>query len=155
MVRLRNAVMAMALGAGVMGCSFAHYSLFHCDTCDDFPTPAYGPGYSMAPGTYTGPPIQNSLESNRPASSTPSSGINPSAAEPSASTPPATSPTPPPPPAASPRQGVGARQPAAGAAGSSTTVATGAEPALPPLPYYPRNDVLVPVATSGGGESRR
>ena len=26
MVRLRNVVMAVALGAGVMGCSFSHYS---------------------------------------------------------------------------------------------------------------------------------
>ncbi len=58
MVRLRNAVMAIALGTGVMGCALsqshvAHYSIWHCDECDDFPTPAYGPGYSMMPGTYT------------------------------------------------------------------------------------------------------
>ena len=42
MVRLRNAVMAVALGTGVMGCGFsqsniAHYSIWHCDECDDFP----------------------------------------------------------------------------------------------------------------------
>lgn len=61
MVRLRNAVMACVLASGMMGCSVFHgdgnwvgrWSLFHCDTCDDFPAPAYGPGYSLAPGTYT------------------------------------------------------------------------------------------------------
>ena len=56
MVKLRNAVMAVALGTGVMGCSFAHWSIYHCDDCDDFPMPAQGSGNSMMPGTYTGPP---------------------------------------------------------------------------------------------------
>ena len=65
MVRLRNAVMAVALGTGAMGCRpsqshVAHYSIWHCDECDDFPTPAYGPGYSMMPGTYTGAPARES-----------------------------------------------------------------------------------------------
>ena len=65
MVRLRHAVMAVALGTGAMGCALtqspshvAHYSIWHCDECDDFPTPAYGPGYSMMPGSYTRPPAQ-------------------------------------------------------------------------------------------------
>ena len=62
MVRLRNAVMVFVLATGLTGCSsghwpsIAHWSIWHCDSCDDFPTPAYGPGYSMMPGTYTGPP---------------------------------------------------------------------------------------------------
>ena len=35
MLRLRNAVMAVAMGMGVMGCAFsssnvAHYSIWHC-----------------------------------------------------------------------------------------------------------------------------
>ncbi len=42
MMKLRNAVMAVALGTGVMGCSFAHWSIYHCDECDDFPMPAQG-----------------------------------------------------------------------------------------------------------------
>ncbi len=59
MVRLRNVVMAVALGTGAMGCALsqshvARYSIWHCDECDDFPTPTYGPGNSMMPGTYTG-----------------------------------------------------------------------------------------------------
>ena len=67
MVRLRNAAMAVALGTSVVGCALtgsspshvAHYSIWHCDECDDFPTPAYGPGYSMVPGSYTQPPAAN------------------------------------------------------------------------------------------------
>jgi len=159
MVRLRNALMAMALGTGVMGCyssHFAHYSPFHCDECDDFPTPAYGPGYSMMPGTYTGPGGRDSLESNRPATSTPSSGSNPSATQPGASsTSPASAPTPPAPPAAIPGQGASARPPAAGATGSPSTVVTGAEPNLPILPYSARNRLPVSVTTSEDGGSRR
>jgi len=109
MARLRNAMMAVALSAGVTGCSFSHLSLFHCDACDDFPTPAYGPGFSMMPGTYTGPPVRGSLDPNRPSISTPSSGTNPSSEAPEAPLAPTTSPTPPLPPAATPGQGAGAR----------------------------------------------
>ena len=78
MVGLRNAMMAVVLSTGIMGCSFSHFSLFHCDECDDFPTPAYGPGYSMVPGTYTGPPARDSLEATRPSISATSSASNPS-----------------------------------------------------------------------------
>ena len=81
MVRLRNAVMAVALGTGVMGCTLsgsqtriAHYSIWHCDECDDFPTPAYGPGYSMMPGSYTRPPAQGSVEPKQPANGATDSG---------------------------------------------------------------------------------
>lgn len=56
MVRLRNVVMVFVLATGLAGCSFAHWSPFHCDSCDDFPMPAYGANYSMTPGSYTGPP---------------------------------------------------------------------------------------------------
>jgi hypothetical protein len=63
MVRLRNLLTALTLATGMMGCShthdYAHWSIFHCSACDDFPMPAYGPGYSMMPGTYAGPPAQN------------------------------------------------------------------------------------------------
>jgi len=154
MMRLRNAVMAVVLGTGMMGCTFSHYSVFHCDECDDFPMPAYGPGYSMMPGTYTGPAARGSLEPDRPASSAPASGSNPAAAQPAASSRPATSPTPPTPPAATPGQGADARQPAAGATNFPTTAVTRAEPDLPPLPSSARSDLTVPVAASGGGELR-
>ncbi len=65
MVRLRNALLAVTLAAGLVGCAnihvgdYAHWSLFHCSECDDFPTPAYGPNGSMMPGSYTGPPAQS------------------------------------------------------------------------------------------------
>ena len=65
MVRLRNAIGIIAMAAGVCGCAqdhqlykatgYHHWSVFHCGECDDFPTPAYGPNYSMAPGSYSGP----------------------------------------------------------------------------------------------------
>ena len=74
MARLRNAVMAVALGAGVMGCSFAHWSIYHCDECDDFPMPAQGVTNSMMPGTYTGPPPKDMTGASSPAASAPSSG---------------------------------------------------------------------------------
>jgi hypothetical protein len=92
MVRLRNVVMGIVLCTGLAGCSFAHWSIWHCDTCDDFPTPAYGPGYSMMPGTYTGPPTLNSSGSGGPAGSTPPAA---GAAAPAAPAATATPPTPP------------------------------------------------------------
>ena len=51
MVRLRDAVMAVALATGGVGCAT------FCDECDDFPMPGGPGGYSMMPGTYTGPPL--------------------------------------------------------------------------------------------------
>ena len=112
MVRLRNAVMAFVLATGMTGCSalhgegnwFGHWSPWHCDTCDDFPAPAYGPNYSLAPGSYTGPLASGSgtTESGEPAASTPPAGAAPGA------TPPATITTPPTPPNAAPGPGAGA-----------------------------------------------
>ena len=116
MLRLRNAVMAVAMGMGVMGCSspsnIGHYSIWHCSECDDFPTPAYGPGYSMMPGTYTGPTARDSAGSNQPSTAspnqpstaTPNSGsAPPPQQQPDGAAPaPSTTITPPTPPAASP-----------------------------------------------------
>src|SRR5271156_1379581 len=95
MVRLRNAVMAVALGTGVMGCALsqsnvAHYSIWHCDECDDFPTPAYGPGNSMMPGTYTGAAPRDRLESNQPTTGAPDQSSVPGSQQPGTSVPPAT-----------------------------------------------------------------
>jgi hypothetical protein len=106
MVRLRNALMAVILATGVIGCSHGHWSIFRCSECDDFPMPSYGPGYSMMPGSYAGPPPQSAPSASRtmiPPSSnlSPSTGEPPAATTPPATTPPATSaPTPPAPPAA-------------------------------------------------------
>jgi hypothetical protein len=88
MVKLRNAVMAVALGTGVMGCSFAHWSIYHCDECDDFPMPSQDVTKSMMPGTYTGPPPKDMTGATQPAASAPSSGAAP-ATDPFTTTPPA------------------------------------------------------------------
>ena len=84
MVKLRNTVMAVALGTGVMGCSFAHWpiahwSIYHCDECDDFPVPAQSAADAMMPGTYTGPPPRDSTGASPSAISAPSSGAVPPA----------------------------------------------------------------------------
>jgi hypothetical protein len=126
MVRLRNAVMAVALGTGAMGCAFsqpnlAHFSIWHCDECDDFPMPAQGSGDSMMPGTYTGPPARDRPESTQP---TNSGGVGsvPPPQQPADPTPPATT-TPPTPPAALPGQEAAPRPDAAGPAGVPGAVA--------------------------------
>ncbi len=134
MVRVRHAVMAVALGTGAMGCALtqspsnvAHYSIWHCDECDDFPTPAYGPGYSMMPGTYTRPPSQNSPGPTAATNGTGDAGAVPPPQQTPAS-------TPPPPPAATP-PGLGANAGAGAASG------------LPLLPTGMSGDrQVVPVA---------
>lgn len=149
MVRLRNALMAVALGTGVTGCAFsqsnvAHYSIWHCDECDDFPVPAYGSGDTMMPGTYTGAPPRDRPESSQPVNSGPDSSSVPRTQQPNASTVPATI-TPPTPPVASP--GLGAvTSPPPGAAGLSSAAATSAESNLPPLPATSQNTLLIPAA---------
>ena len=98
MVRRRNVVMVFALATGLAGCSFehvpsiAHFSPFHCDTCDDFPTPAYGPNYSMMPGTYTGPAIPGTA--TQPGVAPPASGATAGAMPAAGTTPPAVPPMP-------------------------------------------------------------
>jgi hypothetical protein len=106
MLRFRNAVMAVAMGMGMIGCALsssnvAHYSIWHCDECDDFPTPAYGPGYSMVPGTYTGPTARDSAGSNSPSNVAPDSGSAPPPPQQPNSPAPSRTVTPPTPPAAS------------------------------------------------------
>jgi hypothetical protein len=139
MVRLRNAVMAVALGTGAMGCvhspqqsRIAGYSIWHCDECDDFPMPGYGPGFSMVPGSYTRGPAQESLESKPPVNGTAGSdSVPPPQQIPTAAPPPATTTPPPPPPAASPGQGADARGPASGGTGLPDAVAARPESNLP------------------------
>lgn len=85
MVRLRNALVMVAMAAGGFGCShfhggnghdYAHWSIFHCSECDDFPAPAYGPGGTMVPGSYAGPE-STSTATTRTATPT-SSNLTPS-----------------------------------------------------------------------------
>jgi hypothetical protein len=114
MVRLRNALWTVALAAGAFGCAhgdgsqrhdYAHWSIFHCSECDDFPMPAYGPNGSMMPGSYSGPPVQGDRGTLR--ESTPSSSnapvVSPETAVPPADERPTNAaPTPPNPPPANP-----------------------------------------------------
>jgi hypothetical protein len=102
MARLRNALMIVALAAGAFGCAhwggshghdYAHWSIFHCSECDDFPTPAYGPNGSMMPGSYSGPPSESSASSRM---STPSSSNAPVTSEEAAVPPPSERPVNPP-----------------------------------------------------------
>jgi hypothetical protein len=150
--RLWNLVAVLALGTSTTGCShtqsfsFAHWSLFHCDECDDFPTPGYGPGYSMMPGTYAGQTPQDSHEANQRALAPPGQPVAPGSTN-----------TPPTPPAAEPAQGTpaapntgpGSDFPATTAPGSTTSLGTPPnqiDPGLPPLPGTTRNELQVPSA---------
>src|SRR3954451_1790923 len=71
MVRLRDAVMAVALATGGVGCAT------FCDECDDFPMPGGPGGYSMMPGTYTGPPMNASPAAGPGRAATPGQGSTP------------------------------------------------------------------------------
>ena len=106
MVRLRNVVMAVVLGTGLTGCSFGHWSIWHCDGCDDFPAPAYGPGFSMMPGTYTGSSAPGTAEANQPINGAPAAGAaQPSMEMPGMAPQAGGATTPPTPPAATPAPG--------------------------------------------------
>jgi hypothetical protein len=153
MVKLRNTVMAVALGMSVTGCALtqsptniAHYSIWHCDECDDFPTPAYGPGFSMMPGSYTAPPAANMPAANPTTSGAPDLGAPPPQQRP-ALAPAAPAVTPPSPPAVgNPGLGANRGQPATGSVGSPDTVVTGAASNQPAVPAGMQNDLQVPVA---------
>ncbi len=163
MMRLRYGVMAVVLGTGMLGCSsshfnIAHWSIYHCDECDDFPMPAYGPGFSMAPGTYTNVGGRPASEGNGPANSTPGPVELAPPGQPMPATPPATNaapdtPTPPAPPVAAPGPGA-ARQPASTGIDTSTPVIAGTDPSLPPLPPE-AGDLVVPRASLPDGSSLR
>jgi hypothetical protein len=129
MIRLRNVVMAVALGTGVMGCALsqshvAHYSIWHCDECDDFPTPAYGPGNTMMPGTYTGQVPRDRPEPNQPTNVTSDPGNVPPPQQPKISTPPPAG-TPPTPAPTTPGPGAAGMSPADRAAGAAVATSSG------------------------------
>jgi len=104
MVRLRDAVMAIAVATGGVGCAT------FCDECDDFPSPGGPGGYSMMPGTYTGPPAEMSSTTGGPAAMAPDRTPSAPAGASGAATPAGEAvPTPPPvPPATAPAQRGGA-----------------------------------------------
>ncbi len=79
MVRLRNALMTVALAVGAFGCAhgdgsnrhdYAHWSIFHCSECDDFPSPGINQQGSMVPGSYSGPTVESSTAASRMATPT-------------------------------------------------------------------------------------
>jgi hypothetical protein len=151
MMRLRNGLLAVVLGTGMIGCSsshfnIAHWSIYHCDECDDFPMPAYGPDFSMAPGTYTNVGGRSAVDTSRPANAAPAGELLP-ADQPSTAMPPATS-TPPVPPAAGPGPGAAADQPASPGMTSSPAIAT-TDAGLPQLPPD-AGDLVVPRANRPG-----
>ena len=51
MARFRDAVLAVALATGGVGCAT------FCDECDDFPVPGGPGGYALMPGSYAGGPL--------------------------------------------------------------------------------------------------
>ena len=164
MMRLRNGVMAVVLGTGILGCSsshfnIAHWSIYHCDECDDFPMPAYGPGFSMAPGTYTNVGGRPSAGTDGTATSpAPSDDLSP-VGQPSEAAPPVTNAPPPvtnaPPPAMTTPPVPPAAAPGPGAAREGTSpVIAGTDPDLPPLPPD-AGDMVVPRASLPGGSSLR
>jgi hypothetical protein len=149
MVRLRNVLLALVVGTGATGCSFAHWSPFHCDHCDDFPAPAYGPDFSMMPGSYTGTPPSDSIDQPRSGASALPSGTS----QPSSSGPlqpveeaPAPAATPPTPASASARTDSSEQMdwdPASKLARSSATVS---EQTMPRLFDLPRDDIVAPTS---------
>src|SRR5262245_24775046 len=135
MVRLRNALMIVALAAGAFGCAhfgghghtYEHWSPWHCSECDDFPTPAYGPNGSMLPGTYSGPPSESESStrmgtpssSNAPVTSS-EAAVPPPDERPTrpTTTPPGVGNTPPPGTGTTPPPGAGTTPPTPPAAGT-------------------------------------
>lgn len=112
MVRFRNALLTVALAAGAFGCAhgdgshrhdYAHWSIFHCSECDDFPTPGFGQQGSIVPGSYSGGPVESNTATSRMSTPTSSNApvVSPEAAVPPTDERPAeAAPTPPVPPAA-------------------------------------------------------
>ncbi|WP_165221799.1 hypothetical protein [Aquisphaera insulae] len=108
MVRLRDAVLAVAMAVGGTGC------VMFCDECDDFPSPGPPGGPTMLlPGSYTGPPLQVAPDAGPGQESSPAP-LPPANPAPPESTPnpadadqPTTPPVPVPPPAADRGRGPG------------------------------------------------
>lgn len=67
----------LVVGVGLAGC------VTFCDDCDDFPSPGGPGGYSLLPGSYTGPPPSQAADA--PPVSSPSQNRAPSSEIPAAS----------------------------------------------------------------------
>ena len=145
MARFRDAVLAVALATGGVGCAT------FCDECDDFPVPGGPGGYALMPGSYAGGPLSAAPDTG-PAGSpspapAPSSPSRPAAGAPAGEA----APTPPAPPPASPGRDTGANAPGANGAASATpaptTTVTTSDSAPPVLPSVsPDGGLRVPAA---------
>jgi hypothetical protein len=144
MARFRNAVLALALATGGLGCAT------FCDECDDFPLPGGPGGYAMLPGSYSGGPLSAAPDTApagapipAPATSSPS---RPTTGFPAGEA----APTPPAPPAAGPGPDAGANPPAPDAASAKpapATAVTGSDFSPPVLPLdSPDGGFRVPAA---------
>jgi len=145
MARFRDAVLAVALATGGVGCAT------FCDECDDFPVPGGPGGYALMPGSYAGGPLSAAPDTG-PAGSpspapAPSSPSRPAAGAPAGEA----APTPPAPPPASPGRDTGVNAPggngAASATPAPTTTVTTSDSAPPVLPSVsPDGGLRVPAA---------
>ena len=145
MARFRDAVLAVALATGGVGCAT------FCDECDDFPVPGGPGGYALMPGSYAGGPLSAAPDTG-PAGSpspapAPSSPSRPAAGAPAGEA----APTPPAPPPASPGRDTGANAAGANGAASATpaptTTVTTSDFAPPVLPSIsPDGGLRVPPA---------
>ncbi len=139
MARFRDAVLAVALATGGVGCAT------FCDECDDFPVPGGPGGYAMMPGSYAGGPL-SAAPDTAPAGA-PVPGPGPSSPSRPAAGVPAGDAAPPPPTA--PAAGVNPPAPngAASAAPAPTTTVTTSDLAPPVLPSIsPGGGLRVPTA---------
>ncbi len=145
MARFRDAVLAVVLATGGVGCAT------FCDECDDFPVPGGPGGYALMPGSYAGGPLSAAPDTG-PAGSpspapAPSSPSRPAAGAPAGEA----APTPPAPPPASPGRDTGVNAPggngAASATPAPTTTVTTSDSAPPVLPSVsPDGGLRVPAA---------
>jgi len=142
MARFRDAVLAVALATGGVGCAT------FCDECDDFPVPGGPGGYALMPGSYAGGPLSAAPDTGPAGSPSPA----PAPSRPAAGAPAGeAAPTPPAPPPASPGRDTGANAPGANGAASATpaptTTVTTSDSAPPVLPSVsPDGGLRVPAA---------
>ena len=140
MSRFRDAVLAVALATGGVGCAT------FCDECDDFPVPGGPGGYALMPGSYAGGPLSAAPDTGPAGSPSPASPSRPAAGAPAGEA----APTPPAPPPASPGRDTGANGAGANGAASATPVPTttvttsDSAPVLPSV--FPDGGLRVPAA---------
>jgi len=140
MARFRDAVLAVALATGSVGCAT------FCDECDDFPVPGGPGGYAMMPGSYAGGPL-SAAPDTAPAGA-PVPGPGPSSPSRPAAGVPAGDAAPPPPTAPAAGANPPAPNGAASAAPAPTTTVTTSDLSPPVLPSIPSDGGLrVPAAS--------